>query len=166
MSGGIAQSEDRIDSVINLSRAFGFYEYKSQPDTPPEQQAISCTPDTVIRSLPPGAAVFVGSAGLCSVIGTDHIERQIAEQAGGSAAAACRNVVDFAHQQSAQANKVGVYIRTAPPGGFAQMLSGDLLEVGLVDEDQDGVFTLAEGDAGGGSGSLTPRAPATVPRQK
>ena len=41
---------ERVDGDLALSRAFGDFNYKDKPDLKPQQQAVTCFPDVLVRN--------------------------------------------------------------------------------------------------------------------
>jgi protein phosphatase 1G len=44
-AGGFITAEGRVNGNLNLSRSLGDFEYKGNPDIPPERQIITANPD-------------------------------------------------------------------------------------------------------------------------
>jgi serine/threonine protein phosphatase PrpC len=45
--------DSRVDGNLALSRAFGDFQYKDQPNLGPKDQAVSCFPDVSVRPREP-----------------------------------------------------------------------------------------------------------------
>lgn len=52
-AGGMVTMEGRINGNLNLSRSLGDFEYKKNPDLPPEAQIITANPDIKTIQLEP-----------------------------------------------------------------------------------------------------------------
>jgi protein phosphatase 2C family protein 2/3 len=52
-AAGSSVSEDRVDGMLAVSRAFGDFEFKQAKNMPPQSQAVTCFPDIVSLDLNP-----------------------------------------------------------------------------------------------------------------
>jgi serine/threonine protein phosphatase PrpC len=52
-AGGFVTAEGRVNGNLNLSRSLGDFEYKGNPDLPPERQIITANPDVKSVQLTP-----------------------------------------------------------------------------------------------------------------
>jgi len=63
-AGGFVNDDDRINGVLNLSRALGDAIFKAAPDLPPASQLVSSIPDITPLMVGPGEHIILCSDGL------------------------------------------------------------------------------------------------------